>query len=107
MALINLFIQFEKDLRNFKKMHDLVVENYINDAPRYISAPDKSHIRVLTYRDYKAKSVKAVQALLRHQHLLITDIPIEQVVQVDQPIQFDAAGLQLLKNLQAPIPFQG
>jgi hypothetical protein len=45
--------------------------------------------------------------LLRRQHLLITHIPIEQVVQVDQPIWFDAAGLQLLKNLQAPIPFQG
>ena len=88
-------------------MYNLVVRNYINNAPLYISAPEKSHIKVLTHQEYKAMSVKVVQTLLRWKHLLIMDVPIEQVVQVDQPIQFDTAGLQLLKNLQAPILFQG
>jgi hypothetical protein len=88
-------------------MHDLVVKNYIKEAPRYITAPTKSRISILNYEDYKSLSVRGVQSLLRTHHLLITDIPIEQVVPVDQPVSFDAAGLQLLKNLEAQIPFQG
>jgi len=82
------------------------VQNYVNDQPRYISAPDTSHVRVLSYADYKLMSVEAVQSLHRDRHLAITDFPTEQVVPTDQ-VDFDEAGLQLLTNLEAPIEFQG
>ena len=51
-------------------------------------------------------SVNAVQSLLRDYHIAITGFPTEQAVETDQ-VDFDEAGLQLLKNLEAPIEFQG
>jgi hypothetical protein len=83
------------------------VENYVDNKPRYITAPDTSHVKLLTYQAYQAKSVKEIQALLRGHHLLITGYPTEKVIQNDTPVKFDEAGLQLLKNLEAHIPFQG
>lgn len=51
-------------------------------------------------------STKAVQDVLRNQHMVITEFPIELVVPTDD-VKFDEAGLQLLKNLEANIVFQG
>lgn len=51
--------------------------------------------------------VKLVQAVLRHQHILITDFPTELIVPSDQPVAFDEAGLQLLTNIENTIEFQG
>jgi hypothetical protein len=88
-------------------MHSRAEDNYVDDKPRYISHLDTTTIRIISYTDYKLLSVKAVQSLLRDQHLVITDFPTEQVAQTDQVIEFDEAGLQLLTNLEAPIEFQG
>ena len=78
----------------------------MNDQPRYISDPGTSHIRVLGYAEYKAMPVNEVQSLLRDYHIVITGFPTEQVVETDH-VDFDEAGLQLLKNLEVPIKFQG
>ena len=83
-----------------------MVASYVGDQPRYISDPDASHIRILTYAEYKVKSAGEIQSLLRDYHLAITDFPTDQVVPTDR-IDFDEAGLQLLTNLEAPIEFQG
>ena len=83
-----------------------MVENYVQDRPRYTSDPDTSHVRVLTYAEYKVKSVGEIQSLLRDYHLVITDFPTNQVVPTDR-VNFNEAGLQLLTNLEAPIEFQG
>ena len=79
----------------------------MDGKPRYISDPDTTSIHILSYADYKLLSVRAVQYLLRNQHLVITDFPTEHVAPTDQVIEFDEAGLQLLTNLEAPIEFQG
>ena len=99
-------MQFQSNLDIFKKLHELVVENYVQDRPRYTSDPDTSHVHVLTYVEYKVKSVGEIQSLLCDYHLTITDFPTDQVVPTDQ-VDFDEAGLQLLTNLEAPIEFQG
>ena len=84
-----------------------MVERYVDGKPRYITDPDTSHVCVLTHEEYKAKTVKEIQDLLATHHILITGYATENVVQVDRPPKFDEAGLQLLKNLQACIPFHG
>ena len=83
-----------------------MVENYVEDQPRYISDPKTSHVKVLSYVEYKCMAVSEVQLLLRDQHLVITDFPIQQVVEAEQ-VDFDEAGLQVLTNLEAPIEVQG
>jgi len=88
------------------KFYNFVKKNYMNDQPHYISDPDKSHIHVLSYVEYKAMSANAVQLLLRDYHIATTGFPTEQVIETDQ-VDFNKAGLQLLKNLKAPIKFQG
>jgi len=98
--------KFQSDLDNFKKLHDLVKQNYVNNQPRYISDPGTSHICVISYADYKFMPIKAVQFFHRAYHLAITGFPTKQVVETDQ-VNFDKAGLQLLTNLEAPIEFQG
>lgn len=98
--------KFQSDLDNFKKLHKLVEKHYVKGQPRYISDPHTSYIRVLTYDEYKALSVNAVQSLIRNYHLVITGFPIEQIVDTDH-VNFDESGLQLLKNIEAPIEFQG
>jgi hypothetical protein len=91
---------------NFEELHRHAVERYVDGKPCYISDPDKSRIRVMKYADFKALTAKAVQGVLRNHHILITEYPIELVVPADD-VQFDEAGLQLLKNLETNIPFQG
>jgi hypothetical protein len=49
-------------------------------------------------------SVSEVQKKLRLRHLVITDMPVEQV---DVPVEFDEAGLQELTNLDSKIHIQG
>ena len=71
-----------------------------------MSQPDTSHIRVLSYADYKAMSVQAIQSLLRDYHIAITGFPTQNIVEADH-VDFDETGLQLLTNLEAPIEFQG
>jgi alpha-D-ribose 1-methylphosphonate 5-phosphate C-P lyase len=87
-------------------MYKRVVKNYIDDKPRYLTDPESSFVKVIKYTDYKAMSVKMVQDVLRNQHIVITDYPIELIVPTDT-VEFDEAGLQLLKNLEAHIQFQG
>ena len=99
-------MQFQSDLDTFKKLYELVVANYVENQPRYVSDPDTSQICVLTYAEYKLKSVEEIQSLLRDNHLAITGFPTDQVVPTDR-VDFDEAGLQLLTNLEAPIEFQG
>ena len=88
-------------------MHGLVEANYVLDRPRYITDKDSSHIRVLSYGEYKIMPVVAIQSILRFRHIVITGFPTELVVPTDQEVAFDEAGLQLLTNLEAPIEFQG
>lgn len=52
-------------------------------------------------------SVAQVQETLRLQHIVITDVPLEQVVPTTGPVAFDEAGLRQLRNLESPIIFQG
>jgi len=61
---------------------------------------------VIKYADYKAMSNKVVQDVLYNQHIVITEYPIELIVPTDT-IKFDETGLQLLKNLEEHIKFQG
>jgi hypothetical protein len=98
--------QFKSDLRGFEKLHRGIRKDYVEGKPRYLSDPGSSCIKVTTYADYKRMSTKAVQDVLRKQHIVITEFPIELVVPTDDVV-FDEAGLQLLKNLEANIVFQG
>ena len=52
-------------------------------------------------------SVKEVQDVLRVQHIVITDFPLELVGPTHGPVAFDEAGLHHLRNLESPIKFQG
>jgi len=52
-------------------------------------------------------SVAQVQGTLRLQHIVITDIPLEQVVPTTGPVAFNEAGLRQLRNLESPITIQG
>ncbi len=61
---------------------------------------------MIKYADYKAMSNKVVQDVLYNQHIVITEYPIELIVPTDT-IKFDETGLQLLKNLEEHIKFQG
>ena len=91
---------------NFEGLHHHAVKHYVDGKPHFISDPDNSHIRVMKYVDFKALTAKAVQGVLQNHHILITEYPIELVVPTDD-VQFNEAELQLLKNLETNIPFQG
>jgi hypothetical protein len=104
---INASTQFQSDLDIFNKLYDFVETNYVKGKPRYISDPKTSHIRIISYVQYKALSVKEVQTMLRDRHIVITDFPVEEIIPTDGPVAFDEAGLQVLRNLEAPIKFQG
>jgi hypothetical protein len=58
-------------------------------------------VEVIPYTVYQKLSVSEVQAKLRLRHLVITGMPMEQV------IEFDEAGLQELTHLDSKIPIQG
>ena len=60
----------------------------------------------MNYAEYKAMNAKEVQSVLRDQHIVIMVFPMQLIVPTDA-VNFDEAGLQLLKNLEAPIVFQG
>ena len=82
------------------------MKKYVDNKLRYLTEPNSSFIKVIKYTDYKAMSAKMVQDVLRNQHIVITEYPIELIVPTDT-VKFDEAGLQLLKNLEAHIQFQG
>ena len=52
-------------------------------------------------------SVGMVQKILADQHIVVKDVPPEELGLKDGPIAFDEAGLRLLRNLESPIKFQG
>lgn len=81
--------------------------NYIQDRPRQLSAPDTSIIKTLTYEEYEALSVADVQDILKVKHIVVTDMPLRQVVSSKGPIAFDEAGIRRLRNLDFPIEIQG
>jgi len=104
ILIIELVVQIRLgELQEVVQMHR---EELCQNKPCYLSDPTSSLIRVMNYAEYKAMNAKEVQSVLRDQHIVITAFPMQLIVPTDA-VNFDEAGLQLLKNLKAPIIFQG
>jgi hypothetical protein len=88
----------------FTAFKDHVIScNTPNGTPRYLDKGYQSAIEVITYAEYQRLSVAEAQAKFRLRHLLITDVPSE----LEEPIQFDEAGLQELTNWDSKIHIHG
>jgi len=75
-------------------------EDYIDGKPRHVVEGATSVFHILTQEEYDKKSVKAIQEILRTQHIVIVGRQQPQV-------KFDANGLRTLTRLNEPVSIQG
>ena len=73
---------------------------YIDGKPPHVVEGAKSVFHILTQEEYDKKSVRAIQEILRTQHIVIVDRQQSQV-------KFDANGLRTLTRLNEPVSIQG
>jgi hypothetical protein len=79
---------------------DAIKATFLNHLPRHVSDPNSSAFFVMTEADFKNKTVKDLQTIFRHQHILVTEIPTSE-------LKFDAKGLSSLTALSAVTDIQG
>ena len=75
-------------------------KSYVDGKPKWISKPEDSAFCVLSKAEMDAKTAEEIQAILKRQHICITD-------QFRPVLQFDAAGLATLGRLDKPVTVQG
>ena len=75
-------------------------EDYIDGKPPHVVEGAMSVFHILTQEEYDKKSVRAIQEILRTQHIVI-------VGGQQSRAKFDANGLRTLTRLNEPVSIQG
>jgi hypothetical protein len=75
-------------------------EEYIDGKPPHVVEGAKSVFHILTQEEYDEKPVRAIQEILRTQHIVI-------VGGRQLRTKFDANGLRTLTRLNEPVSIQG
>jgi hypothetical protein len=68
--------------------------------PLHVSNPEKSVFAIMTESAYEKKTVKEIQEIFRHKHIVITEMRTT-------PLHFDARGLSTLTGLSTIADIQG
>lgn len=91
--------QNKDSLKSFASFLSAIKADYVDEMPRFLSRPDESGLKIISYEDYIAMSIPTMQDLLaRYQCLVITGMPVEEAA-------FDEATLSVLRPLHHGIEF--
>lgn len=95
---------------NFFKDHDIMnsirsvvrqlERDYVDGKPPHVVEGAKTVFHIVTQEEYEEKSVRAIQDILRTQHIVI-------VGRQQSRVKFDANGLRTLTRLNEPVSIQG
>ena len=74
--------------------------DYVDGKPPHVVEGAKTVFHIVTQEEYEEKSVRAIQDILRTQHIVI-------VGRQQSRVKFDANGLRTLTRLNEPVSIQG
>ena len=106
--VLTVKLQAAVEHRLLAEVFEMVQANYVQGRPLHhlptarskTYDPSGSSIFVTPWASFKAMSVKEIQDVFRHRHILVLDAPVEQV-------KFDRDGLETLGSLHLSRTVQG